>query len=336
MASSGRRPTPDGSGTQQKAGSAVRGQPSRTVTQGHQTEASDRPGELIEESQPANSEAGLMDQVSSRLPFTMHGNERELLCPAQQIDIIRQLKRKPPRDKNGESSGPGGSGVSKADHLEKAAAPPGEASLENSGLTRLSTEEFLDLAIASIRSGKVTEDQADDRVVGAARDLFGSWQRGMKAALEELMEQYTERVGGRILRGDLPGARGAVAELRSYVDAVASAGILDPSGGSGRSTSRGKGLLRLLESKIAALNASVSRLESELQHLRSLVPEAKIDFSWSARSYEIAQDFKVGELIYHPGFGIGIVTGIETARRIGVLFSRGKIKERTLVMQRLR
>jgi hypothetical protein len=199
-------------------------------------------------------------------------------------------------------------------------------------LTRFSTEEFLDLAIEAIQSCQVAEENAEDSLLQAARDLFGSWQRGIKAALEELMERYTERVGGRVLRGDLPGARGALDEIRSYVDAVAAAGILDPGGGSGRSSSRGKGLLRLLESKIAALETSVDRLEAELKHLRSFITEPIDDSNWAARNYHLSQDFHVGELLYHPGFGIGIVTEIDSQRRITVVFSKGKVKKRVLVM----
>jgi hypothetical protein len=199
-------------------------------------------------------------------------------------------------------------------------------------LTRFSTEEFLDLAIVAIQSCQVSEEHAEEDVLQAARDLFGSWQRGIKAALEELMERYTERVGGRVLRGDLPGARGALDEIRSYVDAVAAAGILDPGGGSGRSSSRGKGLLRLLETKIAALETSVDRLEAELKHLRSFLVEPVEDDNWAARNYHLSQDFHVGELLYHPGFGIGIVTEIDSQRRITVVFSKGKVKKRVLVM----
>jgi hypothetical protein len=210
---------------------------------------------------------------------------------------------------------------------------------DTEGLTRFSTEEFLDLAITAIRSKDVAEDRAEEGVLQAARDLFGSWQRGIKAALEELMERYTERVGGKVLRGDLPGAREALEEIRSYVEAVAAAGILDPGGGSGRSSSRGKGLLRLLETKIGALESSVNRLEAELRHLRTFVGEKAVpldEMNWAARNYHLSQDFAVGELLYHPGFGIGIVTEIDTQRRITVVFSKGKVKKRVLVMNHRR
>ena len=113
---------------------------------------------------------------------------------------------------------------------------------------------------------------------------------------------------------------------------MAAAGILDPGGGSGRSSSRGKGLLRLLETKIGALETSVDRLEAELRHLRSFVAEPIEDRTWAARNYHLSQDFHIGELLYHPGFGIGIVTEIDTQRRITVVFSKGKVKKRVLVM----
>jgi hypothetical protein len=219
---------------------------------------------------------------------------------------------------------------------------------ERSRTLDLSRQELLSKIVDNFKRGSLKERDFSRSVANAAERVFGNLGSAIRAAMKEIGRTTLAAMRDKIRHTDFEGAAGLLNQFESFAMLYRS-----------KETQVNKALPRnkkmnierlmkpylkisleaqdVLQESLTGTDFSLYRTESPYDELdqdtpvhkrKKMVPtEFKI-----VRRYAFSERFRLGEVIDHPGLGIGTVVSVRDGNRMVVKFQNKKYGVKELVM----